>query len=204
MGLIRKLGEKSWIEDGLEADTRDPQAPAFATSKVGLWVFLGAITSLFSLFVSAYWIRMGYADWRTLPKPDLLWLNTAILAMSSLAMHRAAVAARHRRLNGVRDGLALGGIFAFAFLAGQLLVWRDLVDEGYFIQSNPANAFFYVLTALHGLHLSGGLVAWARTFARSWREISAIDLRLGVELCATYWHFLLAVWVVLFAVLLAT
>ena len=167
-------------------------------------MFLGAITSLFSLFVTAYYVRMGYADWRPLSENALLWFNTGLLAMSSLAMQWAVSAAQHRKINGVRNGLALGGIFAFAFLAGQLLVWRDLVDEGHYITSNPANAFFYLLTALHGLHLSGGLVAWARTFARAWRDSNVFDVRLSVELCATYWHFLLAVWIVLFAVLLAT
>ena len=204
MGIIQKLTDKPWMHEGVEADTRDPDAPVFATGRVGLWVFLGAITSLFSLFVTAYYVRMGYTDWRPLSEHGLLWFNTGLLAMSSLAMQWAVSAAQHGRLGGVRNGLALGGILAFAFLAGQLLVWRDLVDEGHYITSNPANAFFYVLTALHGLHLSGGLVAWARTFARAWRDYNVFDVRLSVELCATYWHFLLAVWIVLFAVLLAT
>ncbi len=204
MGLIQKLTEKPWVEKGADVDTRDLNAPAFSTSKVGLWVFLGAITSLFSLFVSAYYVRMGYGDWRALPEPGLLWFNTGLLVASSLAMQRAAGAANRRQLTGVRNSLGLGGLFAFAFLAGQLLVWRDLVDAGYFIDSNPANAFFYVLTALHGLHLSGGLVAWARTFIRAWAKFNVFDLRLSVDLCAIYWHFLLAVWIVLFAVLLVS
>jgi len=204
VGLIQKLTEKPWLEQGVDADPRDPDAPAYITGKVGLWVFLGTITSLFSLFLSANFVRMGYADWRPLSEHDLLWFNTALLVVSSLAMQWAVSAAKRGQLSGVRNGLALGGIFAFAFLAGQLMVWRDLVDQGHYITSNPANGFFYLLTALHGVHLSGGLIAWARTFARAWRDYDFFDVRLSVELCAFYWHYLLGVWIVLFAVLLIT
>jgi cytochrome c oxidase subunit 3 len=204
MGLFQQLTEKSWIEEGVEADPRERAAPVHATSKVGLWVFLGTITSLFSLFLSANYVRMGYPDWKPMTEHDLLWFNTGLLVVSSLAMQWAVSAARRRKLNGVRNGLALGGVFAFAFLAGQLLVWRDLVDQGHYITTNPANAFYYVLTALHGVHLSGGLIAWARTFARAWRDYNVFDVRLSVELCAIYWHYLLGVWIVLFAVLLIT
>ena len=69
---------------------------------------------------------------------------------------------------------------------------------GLFSAANPANAFFYLLTALHGLHLLGGLVAWGSTTAKVWRGVDVGDVRLSVELCTVYWHFLLLVWLVLF------
>ena len=69
-------------------------------------------------------------------------------------------------MDRVRDGLLAAGLFAFAFLAGQLMVWRQLAAAGYFLTANPANAFFYLITALHGLHLLGGLVAWGRATPR--------------------------------------
>ena len=95
------------------------------------------------------------------------------------------------------------GVLAIAFLAGQLIVWRQLVDAGYYLASNPANTFFYILTALHGLHLIGGLVALGRTTVRAWRGSVAIEkLRLSVELCTMYWHFLLLIWVIVFGLLL--
>ena len=70
---------------------------------------------------------------------------------------------------------------------------------------NPANAFFYLLTGVHGLHLLGGLFVWARTLMRMTRlDVKPADLRLSVELCTVYWHFLLLVWLILFAVLSST
>jgi cytochrome c oxidase subunit III len=73
------------------------------------------------------------------------------------------------------------------------------------VAGNPATAFFYLFTGVHGLHLLGGLVVWARTVARMTRsDVELIDVRLSVELCTVYWHYLLLVWLVLFAVLLST
>ena len=174
------------------------------TVKLGLGVFLAVATVVFSLSVVVYLDRMTFADWRPLPEPWLLWPNTAILILSSVALQWARVAANRGRIDGVRAGLLAGGGFAFAFLAGQLLAWQQLAALGYFAATNPANAFFYLLTALHGLHLLGGLVAWGRTTAKMWRGFEVAELRLSVELCAVYWHFLLLVWLVLFGLLLFT
>jgi cytochrome c oxidase subunit 3 len=167
-------------------------------------VFLVVATVVFSLTVVTYADRMLVADWRALPLPLVLWLNTVLLILSSLALQRARVSADRGQVDGVKSGLLLGGGFAFAFLVGQLAAWQQLVDLGYFAAANPANAFFYLMTALHGLHLLGGLVAWARTSARLRRGVALDSLRLSVELCATYWHFLLVIWLILFGLLLFT
>ncbi len=171
---------------------------------VGLRLFLGVVTVLFTLLVVSYFGRMAFADWRALPEPWLLWLNTGTLIASSLAFQVALVAARRGHLVRVKDGLTTGGIFALAFLIGQFLVWQQLVALGYFAQENPANAFFYVLTGLHALHLLGGLVAWGRTIAKLRRGIALAQLCLSVELCTVYWHFLLLIWMALFALLIFT
>jgi cytochrome c oxidase subunit 3 len=107
-------------------------------------------------------------------------------------------------MDGVRNGLIAGGLFSFSFLAGQLWAWQQLNAAGYFLAANPANAFFYLLTALHGLHLLGGLWVWGKTTAKLRPGVEVGAVRLSVELCAVYWHYLLLVWLVLFALLLDT
>ena len=174
------------------------------TAKLGLWVFLAVVTSLFALFISAYAMRMKMGDWSPMPKPGLLWLNTGVLIMTSVAMQWTRAAAIRGQIDGVRSGLVAGGVLTFVFLAGQLVVWQQLNASGYFVAANPANDFFYLLTALHGLHLLGGLVAWGKTTAKVWRGVEVGKVRLSVELCAVYWHYLLLVWLVLFALLLST
>jgi cytochrome c oxidase subunit 3 len=190
-----------WQAQVLALPPHDPAArPAVKTA---LWVFLGVATSLFVLFVSAYAMRLGLADWSPLPRPRLLVLNTALLVGASLAMQWTVHAARRGNADEVRRGLLGGGFLTLGFLAGQLIVWKQLNDAGFFLTSNAAAAFFYVFTAVHGLHVLGGLVAWLRGVVRAWRGSDAAAIRLGVELCATYWHYLLAVWIVLYALLVS-
>ena len=157
---------------------------------------------IFSLTIAAYLMRMGLhealghgaSDWRPMPEPALLWVNTAILALSSMAWEiaRRGAAAPDR----IRLGVISGGLLGIAFLFGQILLWRHYYAAGYYLSANPANAFFYLLTAIHGLHLIGGLAAWLRLLARP--RLSSI------RLCALYWHSLLLIWVLLAGLLLST
>ena len=170
--------------------------------QVGLGVFLAVATSLFALLITAYHMRMMEADWTNLDLPRVLWLNSAVLVLASVAMQWTLVAARRGRIDAVRKGLAASGVFSFAFLAGQVWAWQQLNASGQFTAFNPAYAFFLLLTAIHGIHLLGGLIVWARATLRAARGGDFARVRLSVELCTVYWHFLLAVWAVLFAVLL--
>jgi cytochrome c oxidase subunit 3 len=195
------LAAKPWLEEGVAADLRENGTSSLPPAKIGLGVFLAVVGSLFAIFISAYSMRMSMVDWRTLPVPSLLWFNTGVLVVSSVALQWAHIAARRNDMDGVILGLLAGGVSAVTFLAGQLLAWQQLNAAGYFLASNPAISFFYLITAAHGLHLIGGLVALGRTTARVWRGAEVIQLRLSVELCAIYWHFLLLVWLVLLGLL---
>lgn len=192
-----------WVAQAVARDVHDA-ALSRPAAKTALGVFLAVATSLFALFISAYAMRMHFGDWSPLQEPRLLTWNTGLLIVTSGAMQWTVAAARRGEVDGVRNGLVAGGVLTFAFLAGQLLVWKQLNDAGVYLRANPANAFFYLLTAVHGVHLVGGLVAWARTTTKMWRGVEVVKLRLSVELCAIYWHFLLLVWLVLFALLLST
>lgn len=196
------LTTKPWLEDGTIGGLRTAGALPLPAAKVGLWIFLAVVGSLFSLFILAYSMRMHMGDWRPLPAPKLLWLNTGVLILSSVALQKAQLAAGRGEIDGVRVSLFAGGVFTIAFLVGQLMAWRQLTVAGYFLATNPASTFFYLLTAVHGLHLLGGMVALGRTTAKAWCGFEMEQARLGVELCAMYWHFLLLVWLVLFGLLL--
>jgi cytochrome c oxidase subunit III len=201
--LVRHtLNVAPWMEQRPIEIARGDGALSLPPVQVGLGVFLAVATSLFALLISAYHMRMMEEDWTNLALPRVLWLNTVVLILASLAMQWTLVAARRGQMDDVRKGLIVGGVFSFAFLAGQLWAWQQLSASGHFTASNPAYAFFLLLTTLHGMHLLGGLWVWARTTARAWRGVEVGKVRLSVELCTLYWHFLLLVWAVLFAVLL--
>ncbi|WP_426421197.1 cytochrome c oxidase subunit 3 [Bradyrhizobium genosp. A] len=197
----QRLTAKPWLEEGVMVDLREERTSSVPPAKIGLGVFLAVVGSLFALFISAYSMRMNMVDWRALPMPGLLWFNTVVLVLSSVVLQGAHAAARRNNIDGVIVGLCAGGATAITFLIGQLLAWRELSLAGYFLASNPANSFFYLITAVHGLHLMGGLVALGRTTAKVWHGAAVTDVRLSVELCAIYWHFLLLVWLVLLGLL---
>ncbi len=202
----QRLTSKPWLEVGVIGDAAEPSSPA--TAKLGLGTFLVVASSLFALLVSAYSMRMGMADWRMLPMPTVLWFSTGLLILASIALHMAVMAARCDELAHLRSSLVAAGACSLAFLAAQVLAWRELAASGYFSAANPASAFFYLVTAIHGAHMLGGLVALCRTSARAFAPPKGIapkamaELTLSVELCAIYWHFLLLVWLVLFSLLM--
>lgn len=211
--LVRKLSARSWEmqpagEVALASEAE--RQPA----RIGLWVFLAVVTSLFALFISAYYMRMGahghgaaLHDWHPLQEPKILWFNTGLLLLSSVVMQWARSSVRQGSKTRTRDGLLLAGLLTLAFVAGQLYAWQQVVAPiaGTRFLRDPAIAFFYVLTALHGLHLLGGLYVCGKTLFRVQSPtVETIDIRLSVELCTVYWHFLLIVWLVLFGLLLST
>ncbi|MDT8449656.1 MAG: cytochrome c oxidase subunit 3 [Wenzhouxiangellaceae bacterium] len=199
------INVRPWSPEAGDQAGRDRLPAPFTVPRAGLIVFLAAITSLFALTISAYSGRMQMAnDWQSVSLPDILWFNSAMLVGASIAFHAAWRAIASGRLAGARLGLAAGGAASIVFLFGQWLAWRALAGAGVIPGGDPAAAFFYFLTGLHGVHVIGGLVAWARAMTRLVRRSDLAEVRVSVELCTIYWHYLLAIWAILFALLLAT
>lgn len=197
----QNLASKPWLEQGVIGDLSDPEARKAPAARMGVILFLAVVGSLFALLASAYVMRAAGADWQTAPMPRVLWINTGVLILSSLGLQASVHAARRGDPRRARKFLLAGAALALAFLAGQLVAWRQFAAAGYFLSTNPANSFFYLLTGLHGAHLAGGLAALGFTVAKARGDLAEKPARTGVELCALYWHFLLGVWLILFALL---
>lgn len=207
MGFFQRLTEKPW----LQADGRvvEMQASTFAAHnrKVALIVFLCIVGSVFFLLFAATHIRLALAtDWVPAPQPVLLWFNSVVLVFVSIALEWTRASAVQGDVDSTRFRFWTVGFLTLVFLVLQLIVWKQLVDLGYAAQRNPANAFFYVITGVHGVHLLGGLVAWWRALRRMTNdeESDPYRMRLSVELCALYWHFLLFVWIAMLALFIST
>lgn len=200
----QRLASKPWLEQGTAGEFPGTGVSALPAAKIGLGVLLAALGSLFALLISAYLMRMQLADWRPVPKPALLWINTGVLMLSSAALQWAQTAVRRRTLAGVRAGLLTAAAAAILFLVGQLFAWQQLTSTGYALTFNPASSFFYLITALHGVHLMGGIVALGAVILRARRGFDSGRLRLSLDLCSMYWDFLLLMWLVLFGLLLLT
>ena len=206
MSIFTLLSQKPWMADQAAIDNNHiGRSSSHPLPRVALYVLMAVIGVLFSLFSVAYIGRMAYGDWRILPEPSLLWFNTGVIMLSSFAFSRATINARKSDIKKTREYLLLAGVLTLGFIIGQLFVWRELVTFGYFVSTNPSYAFFYLLTALHIIHLFGGLIAWLVVTYKSFvPQKEASDFPLKVNLCAIYWHFLLIVWTLLFVMLLLT
>lgn len=205
--IFQLLTQKPWDPTQAKIDNlHDGTTLNLSKGKLGLRYIMVVSSIFFSLFIVTYSDRLVYADWKQMPEPLLLWLNTFILCISSLIFIDTQIAAKNNNFEKVKKRLLIIGCLALAFLLGQLLVWLQLINLGYYVSTNPANAYFYVFTTLHGLHLLGGLFYWLLTIKKVWipSNIIVANAKHTVDLCAIYWHFLLAVWVVLFGLMLFT
>lgn len=173
-----------------------------AARKTGLWVFMVVVLTLFMLFGVAYVMRMEYEDWRSLPPPPWqLWFSTALLAASGAAWELARLRAARTEWPQVRSATLLACLLALGFLACQLLAWQAMAAMHYRVAANPSNSFFYLITALHGVHLLGGLLAGGGVALRLARGAQDERIETSILLCARYWHFLFLLWLGVFALL---
>lgn len=179
---------------------RGPTAPA-RIAGMGLAFALVGITMLFVAFTTTYLGHRQDGDWKAVPLPWILWLDTGVLLASSAAVEWARRRLREGDAVGLRRGLTAAGALGLAFLAGQVLAWRQLADQGVYLASHPHSSFFYLLTGVHGVHLLGGLIALGAILPGAWRGAYSPAGSTAVTLTATYWHFLTGLWLYVFVIL---
>lgn len=202
MTIFNQVMLKPWEETGLtDHPLRFSGSTHAADKRVALKVFLGVVSVLFILLIVAYAGRMGYEDWRPAPEIKLLWVNTAALLLGSLSLELARYSVKRVKINLLYISLFGAGLFTLFFLYGQYQAWLQLASMTYFKVNNPAIAFFYLITSLHGMHLIGGLIVWGGILIRMMGKFDAQNIQQSIELCALYWHFLFLVWLILFGLL---
>jgi len=168
--------------------------------RLGLWMFLATVTMLFAAFTSAYVVRRSGTDWRHVALPSILWLNTVVLAASSVALEAATRSGASRQWDRARAGFGAALLLGVAFLAGQIQAWREMVAAGVYWPTSPHSSFFFMLTGAHAVHVAAALAVLAWGTVSTWcAEGNPRRWSARVELCRTFWHYLGAVWVFLFA-----
>jgi cytochrome c oxidase subunit 3 len=174
-----------------------PRRAYFTALQLGL----AAIVMFFMALASSYIVRKGLGnDWQRTPMPMVVWFNTAILLASSVTI----ILARRKLDRGDREAFrswwwVTTGL-GLLFLSGQIIAWRQLAAAGMMLATNPSSSFFYLLTAAHGAHLGGGILALFYVTFRKWKR-SRITQATAAELAAIYWHFMDGLWVFLLVLL---
>ena len=193
--------------------------------RLGVLFALAGDLMFFVALVSAFFVRQSaghfdarenyVSDWHPLAVPPILWINTAILILSSLTMEMAR-RQLFREIDVMDEWLGLGRpavkraapwltatfVLGSLFLAGQWIAWEQLVQQGFYYNSpDPSSHFFYLITGVHGLHLLLGIVALAGALAAMF-ILRRIELRqIVVDCTAWYWHTMGVFWIFLFALL---
>jgi cytochrome c oxidase subunit 3 len=194
-------GRGDGIEPGFGDYGSGGSASRRETAKLGLWLALGSITMLFAAFTSAYIVRSAGEDWVPLEVPPLLWLNSAVLLLSSITIEMARRSFDGWRPVAFRKWIAVTAFLGTAFLAGQVAAWRQLADQGIYLASHPHSSFFYVLTGVHGAHLLAGVLALFGVLVMAVRYRLTPGESSAPGLLATYWHFVDGLWLYLMVVL---
>lgn len=191
--------------DGGDPDRFPRRGPVPQRAYVtGMIVGLGGILMFFMSLVSAYIVHKGMPNsgWIVLAVPRVLWLNTAILIASSFTLAHARKRFLANDEEGFRHWWGVTTILGVFFLAGQAIAWRQLVAAGVYLSTNPSSSFFYLLTAAHGLHVLGGILALAVVLFRpANRPMTHITRGTASEVVSMYWHFMDGLWAFLFVLL---
>lgn len=174
--------------------------------RLGMWVALASIVMLFTSLSSAYIVRAASSsDWQPLRMPRILMLSTALILISSGTLEAARRKLKDVAGSAHRPWLLLTLVLGGGFLVSQFLAWRQLVRQGVYVASSPHSSFFYLLTALHGAHLLGGLAALGYLFLRSRApgddQVSVTKARAKTDAVTLYWHFMDFLWLYLFVLL---
>ena len=196
------LAEKPWEKEQAAIDTNHP-GKTFNLSKQAsaVIVIFGVSTVLFSLILTGYLYTIPpEQDTRFLFKPNLLWINTIVLFFVTYFFSKITKDLKKNDTTRIKKILILVGGLSYLFLFGQILFWYQLMQDEKFVSTNSYFSSFYFFTALHGLHLLGGLFFWGKVCSKTLKlkESEIMIQSKSISALSLYWAFLLIVWLVFF------
>jgi|TARA_B110000881_G_C18415421_1_gene433193 cytochrome c oxidase subunit 3 len=203
--LFGALVEKPWEENQAKIDNHHQGRTftAMSSQVSAVIIIFGVSTVLFSLIVTAYLYSIpSDQDTMFLFRPNLFWFNTLVLISVAYIFRKITKDLENNRFSKIRRNLVQVGGLSYLFLFGQIFLWFQLMESGKFVSTNSYFTSFYLFTALHGLHLLGGLLFWGKVCSKilKLKEEKIIDEKNSVEALSLYWTFLLIIWLVFFLI----
>ena len=200
--LFGTLAEKPWEKEQAAIDSYH-QGRTFniSTQTSAVIVIFGVSTVLFSLIFMGYLYSVPQEqDTRFLLRPNLLWFNTLVLFFVTYYFSKITNDLRKNNPTRIKKNLILVGALSYLFLFGQTFFWFQLMKSGKFVSTNSYFSSFYFFTALHGLHLLGGLFFWGRVCSKTLKlkQEEIINQKKSIDALSLYWTFLLIVWLLFF------
>ncbi len=188
--------------DGEGGDDRQPEperTPPPEGYRIAIWMAILSITMLFLALTSAY--IFNRAKNHPIVMPQVLWLSTALIVAGSVTIEIARRALRRRLESRFKIWIVATMALGLGFLAAQLIAWRHLIESGFYVNKNFHSGYAYIFTALHGVHLIGGLIALGYMMLRAQKKWTAVRRRVSIDVTALYWHFLDGLWIYLLVLL---
>ncbi|MGB0861640.1 MAG: cytochrome c oxidase subunit 3 [Saprospiraceae bacterium] len=172
--------------------------------KFALWVACAAIVMMFAALTSAYMVRKSGGNWLEFTLPNVFYINTLVILLSSISIHGAYLAFKKNNHKLYKILLSGGAILGLTFVTLQYQGWQELIAQGIELKTNPSSSFLYVISGLHLAHIIPGIVAIVLAFIFAFirkQEVTPLS-KLRLELVVHYWHFVDFLWVYLFVFLL--
>lgn len=186
--------------------------------KFAMWVAMGSIAMMFAGLTSAYVVKQAGGNWRTFNMPVVFWISSFVIVLSSVTIFYGVRAFKRREIplykKLITSTLVLGVIFGVLQFLGFYNLYtqpQTVVFDGerlsralpVTIPGNPSESFLFIIAGLHLVHILGGIVALAIVFFKAHRKRVKIYNATGLEIVASYWHFVDVLWIYLFVFFLA-
>ena len=188
--------EQATIDNAHEGKTFD-----LSVQKSAVLIIFGIATVLFSLVFTSYLYTLSPSqDTNYLLRPNLLWINTLILFFVTYFFNKVTNDLEKKDTSKIKRNLLIIGALTYLFLFGQIIFWFQLLKSGNYVSTNSYFANFYVFTALHGLHLLGGLLFWGKVSSKVLKleQNKILEQEKNISALSIYWTFLLIVWLMFF------
>jgi len=209
MSLLKKLfstlAEKPWEEKQSIADnTHSGRTFDISNQMSAVIIIFGVSTTLFSLIFTGYLYSLPpEQDTTFILKANLVWINTLVLILVTFFFNKISSDLKKNITDKIKKNLIYVGGLSYLFLFLQLVLWYQLMKSGNFVSTNTYFSSFYFFTALHGIHLLGGLFFWGKVSSRIFKmdEIDYKNEEKNINALSLYWFFLFIVWFVFFAIM---
>ena len=165
--------------------------------KFTLWVAIGSLIMMFAGLTSAFIVKSNQDKWIPVTLPVIFWVSTGMMLLSSLTMQLSLRSFKDREMSRYRFLIGATVVLGLAFIVCQWLGFQELWNNKITFKGSGGGQFLYVIFGLHALHVIGGLVVLLIMFIKGFFGKRKNYSSVPVEVAATYWHFVDALWIYL-------
>ena len=214
MSVKDGFGDKGGNGGGRNGGGNDQQpdfynsvSPRKNIARIFTMFLLLVVLMTFGGLIGAYIVLAtnGALEWRPFDIPIQVWISTAIILTSSFTYHVSKKLLFKNEQEKSKKWLLATTVLGAAFISSQILAWFMLYRRGIYWEANPYAGFFYILTAVHVVHVIGGICALGAIVIRSWHKtflFDELEYRQNLaNVVGWYWHFMDALWIVILMLL---